>query len=83
MSWLVKFFRSAQLRKKDQLNTYKYKIMKMQSTNLFEEISKTTKDNLIAQAEETLAKGFESKTKTFGSVDLWNIHRQRKSTTIR
>ena len=58
--------------------------MKMQSQNLFIEISKITSENLTAAVEESLAKGFDNnKTKTFSTVDLWNIQRQRRLTVIR
>ena len=58
--------------------------MKMQSQNLFTQISKTTTENLTTAIEETLAKGFNNnKVKTFSTVDLWNIQRQRRLTVIR
>ncbi|MFT3908030.1 MAG: hypothetical protein QM737_01280 [Ferruginibacter sp.] len=57
--------------------------MKMQAQNLFQQISKTTTENLTTQVEETLAKEFHNKPKTFSNVDLWNIHRQRRTTVIR
>ncbi|MEO8769023.1 MAG: hypothetical protein ABI402_03030 [Ferruginibacter sp.] len=58
--------------------------MKMQSQNLFTQISKTTSGNVTTQVAETFAKGFNNnQAKTFRTVDLWNIHRQRRTTVIR
>ncbi len=54
--------------------------MKKQSENLFTQISKAEAENLSQQVKETIAIGFNnSQCKTFGSMDLWNIHRQRKT----
>lgn len=43
-----------------------------------EELKKLTKE-----VKETLAFGSNDQNKTFSSVDLWNIRRQRKSTQLR
>jgi hypothetical protein len=54
--------------------------MKMQSTNLFSQISKTQVENLTMEVKETLAMGYNhNQTKTFSAAELWNIQRQRKS----
>ncbi len=53
--------------------------MKTQTQTQFNQVNKTT-----GQAAETPVKGYgNGQQKTFGSVDMWNILRQRKSTTIR
>ena len=54
--------------------------MKMQSTNLFSQISKATVKNLTTEVKETLAFGYSnSQNKTFSAAELWNIQRQRRS----
>lgn len=53
--------------------------MKKQSNNLFTQISKEETEILTQQVKETLATGLNSHSRTFGSLDLWNIHRQRKT----
>ncbi len=54
--------------------------MKMQSTNLFSQISKTQVENLTMEVKETLAMGYNhNQSKTFSAAELWNIQRQRKS----
>jgi len=53
--------------------------MKKQSNNLFTQISKDEVENLTQQVKETLATGLNNQTRNFGSLDLWNIHRQRKT----
>ena len=54
--------------------------MKMQSTNLFNQISKESVKNLTAEVKETLAFGYNcSQNKIFSSAELWNIQRQRRS----
>ena len=52
--------------------------MKQQSTALFTQLNKQEVENLTMVVKETLATGFVGQTKTFSSVDLWNIQRQRK-----
>lgn len=57
--------------------------MKKQS-NGFNQLNKTALENLTQEVKETLATGFGgSQTKTFSSVDLWNIHRQRRTLSSR
>ena len=53
--------------------------MKNQSNNLFTPISKEELANLTQQVKETVATGLNGHTRTFGSLDLWNIHRQRRT----
>ena len=53
--------------------------MKKQSNNLFTQISKEEVENLTQQVKETLATGLNTQGRNFGSLDLWNIHRQRKT----
>ena len=58
--------------------------MKMQSTNLFSQISKTQVENLTMEVKETLAMGYNhNPSKTFSAAELWNIQRQRKSISQR
>ena len=58
--------------------------MKMQLTNLFNQISKTQVENLTMEIKETLALGYNhNKAKTFSAAELWNIQRQRKNITQR
>jgi hypothetical protein len=58
--------------------------MKQQSNTLFTELNKQELENLTTVVKETLATGISSTThKTFSSVDLWNIHRQRRSLACR
>ncbi|MEP7165616.1 MAG: hypothetical protein ABI741_13025 [Ferruginibacter sp.] len=54
--------------------------MKTQSTNLFNQISKTQVENLTIEVNETLAlEHNHAQGKTFSAAELWNIQRQRKS----
>ena len=54
--------------------------MKMQSTTLFSQISKSAVKELTNEVKETLAFGItNNQPKTFSSADLWNIQRQRRS----
>ena len=53
--------------------------MKKQSNNLFTQISKEELGDLTQQVKETIATGVNSQGRSFGSLDLWNIHRQRKT----
>ncbi|MEO6669396.1 MAG: hypothetical protein ABIN36_07965 [Ferruginibacter sp.] len=56
--------------------------MKKQSEN-FNHTNKTSTDSLNAIGE-TVAKNLNNgQVKTFSSVDLWNIQRQRRSIVIR
>lgn len=72
---------SYQIRKdktwKQILKLINRKIMKTQSQNLFKEINKTT------ASQENLVKETGIQSKTFSAADMWNIHRQRKTTVIR
>ena len=52
--------------------------MKQQSTALFTQLNKQEVENLTMVVKETLATGFNGQNKVFGSVDLWNIQRQRR-----
>jgi hypothetical protein len=54
--------------------------MKILSYHPVIEISKSSIENFINVKKETWAASFtQSNIKTFGTVDLWNIQRQRKS----
>lgn len=53
--------------------------MKKQSLSLFTEMSKTAVENLSQEVKETLATGISSNRKPFTTIDMWNIHRQRKT----
>lgn len=56
--------------------------MKKQSNSLFTQISTQQLEHLTTIVKETLVAGFNpSKSKIFTVADLWNIQRQRKSTT--
>ncbi len=58
--------------------------MKTQSQNLFKVTGKTSTDSLNSLVPEPGVKSVNnSQSKTFSSVDLWNIHRQRKTIVIR
>ncbi len=58
--------------------------MKKQQLNLFTEMSKTIVENLAQEVNETLAIGLtNTQHKPFTSIDLWNIHRQRKTMALR
>ena len=62
----------------------KYKVMKQQSNSLFTQLNKQELESLTTVVKETLATGISSAThKTFSTVDLWNIHRQRRSLACR
>ncbi len=51
--------------------------MKAQSSNLFNQESKTQAENLTMDVKEP---GYNNnQSKTFSSAELWNIQRQRKS----
>ena len=52
--------------------------MKKDSLQQYTPLCKQELTNLISE-EEILAINFINAEKTFHSVDLWNIHRQRKS----
>jgi hypothetical protein len=54
--------------------------MKHQSNILFTQLNKQEVEKLTTVVTETLALGITNSHKTFSSVDLWNIHRQRRST---
>jgi len=53
--------------------------MKKQSNTLFTQISKEEVENLTQQVKETLATGLNGHGRNFSSLDLWNIHRQKKT----
>ena len=53
--------------------------MKKQSNNLFTQISKEEVENLTQLVKETLAPGLAGQSRSFTSLDLWNIHRQRRT----
>lgn len=57
--------------------------MKHQSNTLFTQLNKQEVENLTSEVKETLALGITATHKTFSAVDLWNIHRQRRSTAGR
>lgn len=52
--------------------------MKKQTTTLFTQMSKEETENLTKEVKETLAFG-HSQSRVFSSMDLWNIHRQRRT----
>ena len=52
--------------------------MKKDSLQQYTPLCKQALTNLISEEEEILAINFINAEKTFHSVDLWNIHRQRK-----
>jgi len=53
--------------------------MKKQS-NGFNLLNKSSLENLTFEVKETLATGLGTNpSKSFTSVDLWNIHRQRRT----
>jgi hypothetical protein len=47
--------------------------------NVLESIDKDELDKLGQVVKETLALKYSDKKRTFSSVDLWNIHRQKKN----
>ena len=57
--------------------------MKHQSNTLFTQLNKQEVESLTTVVKETLAMGIASTHKNFSAVDLWNIHRQRRSVTGR
>ena len=57
--------------------------MKHQSNTLFAQLNKQEVETLTTVVKETLALGIAATHKTFSAVDLWNIHRQRRSVTGR
>ena len=64
--------------------TYKFLVMKTQSTNLFNQISHSEVKDLTTMVKETLDFGCCNKQhKTFSAADLWNIQRQRRSFNVR
>lgn len=56
--------------------------MKKQTTNLYSPLSKEETAALTAQVKESVAE-MKYVTKTFGALDLWNIHRQRRVAAVR
>jgi hypothetical protein len=69
---------------KTKFKTYKINIMKSLSQTLFNKAGKTTGKNSVTGMEENPEKAISgSQSKTFSSVDMWNIHRQRRSIVIR
>lgn len=63
-----------------------FKIIKstaMKKNNqLFSTLSKEQVDNLTTEVKETIAVGY-TPVKQFGSVDMWNVRRQRRSLSSR
>ena len=58
--------------------------MKKQQLNLFTEMSKETIENLTQVVNETLENGVTCNShKPFTSIDMWNIHRQRKTLAMK
>jgi len=53
--------------------------MKKNTRQQFTPLCKQALTDLIIEEKEILAINFLNAEKTFHSVDLWNIHRQRKS----
>ena len=58
--------------------------MKKLSSAIFTEMDKANAENLTAEVKETLASDFAGNHhKPFTAIDLWNIHRQRKTMSQR
>ena len=58
--------------------------MKMQSTNLLNQMSNMEVKDLTTLVKETLDFGYCNKQhKIFSAADLWNIQRQRRSINVR
>ena len=53
--------------------------MNTQSQTLFNQVSKTTKQEQETPSKESV----NNQSKTFSTVDMWNIQRQRKTIVIR
>lgn len=85
------FCQSDEAHKKDQnktkhnYKTYKLKIMKTQTANLFSQISKEQVEKLTKEVKETLVTGYQHNQQktTFSAADLWNIQRRSKSNNHR
>ncbi|HMD00466.1 MAG TPA: hypothetical protein VKH37_09945 [Ferruginibacter sp.] len=53
--------------------------MKKQTSNSFTQLGKEETTGLTQQVKETVATlTNHAQTRSFGALDLWNIHRQRK-----
>lgn len=63
----------------------KEKIMKTYTNNnLFSTFSQTQVENLTMEVKETLSLGFAvNRSKRFGTADLWNIERRRRTISSR
>jgi hypothetical protein len=57
--------------------------MKTTTNKLDVTISRQELEAITKEVKETLAFEYCKQNKNFGSVDLWNIQRQRKSSTPR
>lgn len=57
--------------------------MKTQSQNQFNKISSANESLDGQEPQPALKESSNGQSKTFGLVDLWNIHRQRKTLLIR
>ena len=69
-----------QLKQSTKIFKNKTKVMKKQTSNLFTSMSNTAVENLVKEVKETLASGYNiNQHKPFTSIDMWNIHRQRKT----
>jgi hypothetical protein len=54
--------------------------MKLQSSNLLENLTRQELKFLTAEVKETLNKNFKKERKrVFSTADFWNIQRQRKN----
>jgi len=54
------------------------------NNNLFSTFSQTQVENLTMEVKETLALGFAvNRSKRFGTADLWNIERRRRTISSR
>jgi hypothetical protein len=62
----------------------KEKIMKASTNNLFSTFSQTQVEKFTMEVKETLALGFAmARSKRFGTADLWNIERRRRTISSR
>ena len=67
-------------KRKNIKKTYKTKIMKTSTTQLFSTFSQQQVEKLTSEVKETLARVFnQQRSKRFGTADLWNIERRRRT----
>ena len=61
----------------------KFKVMKMQSANLFNSLTKEEVKELTTTVKETIASGLGPQTRVFSAAVLWNIQKQRRGMNVR